>query len=378
MGQLNNRKWAYRIWICFLGIPIIMGVYAAAVKFTTPEEIYGTTQLVPLGILISTYIFFVVTGTGLCIIASLGHVFRIRGFELIGRRAIFLAIITLLCGFVAIGLELERPFRLIAYNFTSPQFSAPIWWMGAFYTLCLPLLLFEFGFLLKENSKAARVFGIGAFLAEIIATLTLGAIFGVIIGRPYWYGTYMPIYLILSGISSGAAFIICFTAITYRIERNGMSSSLRKLLGETGKILAIFVGVTLIVMGWKIIMSLHSRPSQEYKAVLALLRGPLSLNFWLFEVLIGSLIPLLILTIPWTRTGNGIVVAAICVIFGMFASRYNMVIVGQIYPVWGGEYALYSPNHIEWFIVIACIGACLLLYTVGSRFLPLNEEGREN
>jgi Ni/Fe-hydrogenase subunit HybB-like protein len=52
--------------------------------------------------------------------------------------------------------------------------------------------------------------------------------------------------------------------------------------------------------------------------------------------------------------------------------------VGQIYPVWGGEYALYSPNHIEWFIVIACIGTCLLLYTVGSRFLPLNEEGREN
>jgi molybdopterin-containing oxidoreductase family membrane subunit len=355
-----------------------MGVYAAALKFTTPQEIYGTTQLVPLGILISTYIFFVVTGTGLCIIASLGHVFRIRRFDLIGRRAIFLAIITLLCGFGAIGLELERPFRLLAYNFTSPQFSAPIWWMGVFYTLCLPFLLFEFGFLLRENSKAARVFGIGAFSTEIIATCTLGIIFGVIVGRPYWYGIYMPIYLILSGISSGAAFIICFTAITDRIERNGMSSSLRKVLDEMGKILAIFVGVSLIVMGWKIIMSLHSGPSQEYKAVMALLRGPLSLTFWLFEVLIGSLIPLLILTVPRTRTGNGIFAAAICVILGMFASRYNMVIVGQIYPVWGGEYALYSPNHIEWFIVIACMGTCLLLYTLGNRFLPLNEEGREN
>lgn len=376
MARLNKRKWAYRIWICFLGIPIILGVYAAAVKFTRPQEIYGTTQLVPLGILISTYIFFVVTGTGLCIIASLGHVFRIRRFKLIGRRAIFLAIITLLCGFGAIGLELERPFRLLAYNFTSPQFSAPIWWMGVFYTLCLPFLLFEFAFLLKENSKAVRFFGIGAFLTEIIAICTLGLIFGVIIGRPYWYGIYMPIYLILSCISSGVAFIICFTAITYRIKENGVSSSLEKLLMETGKILAIFVGVSLIVMGWKIIMSLYRGSFQEYKAVMALLSGPLSLNFWLFEVLIGALIPLLILSTFRTRTSNGIIAAAICVIIGMFASRYNMVIVGQIYPVWRGDYAIYSPNHIEWFIVIACIGTCLLLYTLGVRFLPLNEEDR--
>jgi molybdopterin-containing oxidoreductase family membrane subunit len=357
-----------------LGIPIILGAYAAFIKFTSNREIYGTTQLVPLGILISTYIFFVVTGTGLCIITSLGHVFGIKRFELISKRGVFLAIITLLCGFGAIGLELERPFRLMAYIFTSPQFTAPIWWMGFFYSLCLLFLLGEFGFLLKENLRAARIFGTGAFLAEIIATCTLGAIFGVLIGRPFWHGAYMPIYLIFSAVNSGIAFIVGFTIITYHVEGKELPSSLTKLLDEMGKILAVFLGITMLFTGWKIILCLYAHPLQKYEAVMALLKGPLSLNFWLFEFLVGSLFPFLILIFPHTRTINGALIAAIGVILGMFVSRYDLVIIGQIYPVWGGNYASYSPNYLEWFIVIACLGACLLFYTLGVRFLPLKEE----
>lgn len=374
MIQPGKSKQAYRAWMGFLAIPIILGLYAAVVKFTATGEIYGTTQLVPLGILISTYVFFVVTGTGLCIISFFCHVFAIRRFELIGRRAVFLAIISLLCGFGAIGLELERPFRLMAYNFTSPQFSAPIWRMGLFYAIALPLLVCEFGFLLNDKVKTARVFGIGAFLAEIAAVWTLGTVFGVIIGRPYWHGVYVPIYLILSGLGSGAAFLICFTAVTSHVGGNELPDELKTLLLHLGKGMAVFVGATLIVLGWKIIMSLLSHSPREYNAVMAMLKGPLSFNFWFFEILIGSVLPLFMIAFSRTRTIGKSLLAAICVIVGMFASRYNMVIVGQIHPVWGGDYALYSPNHIEWFVVIACIGACLLFYTLGVRFFPLNKE----
>jgi len=371
---LMNKTVAFWLWIGFLGALVFLGVYAAFVKFTAAGEIYGTTQLVPLGILISTYIFFAVTGTGLCIIASLGHVFGIKRYANITRRGVFLAIITLLCGFFAIGLELERPFRLMAYIFTSPQLSAPIWWMGFFYSLCLVFLLCEFGFLLKEKSRIARFFGLGAFTAEICATLTLGAIFGVLIGRPYWYGVYMPIYFLLSAVISGVAFLICFTVITYYLEEGGLPSSLKMVIGELGQILAIFLGISLLCIGWKIFTGLYGKPSYKYEATLALLRGPLSLNFWLFEVVLGSFFPFLILSIPYTRTIGGIVIAAVCVIFGMFAIRYDSVIVGQIFPVWGGPYANYAPNHVEWFIVAACSGACLLCYTLGAKFLPLKEE----
>jgi Ni/Fe-hydrogenase subunit HybB-like protein len=61
----------------------------------------------------------------------------------------------------------------------------------------------------------------------------------------------------------------------------------------------------------------------------------------------------------------------------MFVSRYNWVIAGQIFPVWGKKYAIYSPNYLEWFVVLSCIGACLLFYSLGVKFLPLKEEIRE-
>ncbi len=378
MRQGIGTKNAFGIGITALSLLVLPGAYAAVVKFVSGEEIYGTTQLVPLGVLISTYIFFVVSSTGLSIITSLGHVFGIKRFELIGRRGVFLAIITLLCGFGSIGLELERPFRLMAYNFTSPQFTAPIWWMGLFYTLSLLFLICEFGLLLRKNSRAVRIFGTGVLLTKILATCTLGAIFGVLIGRPYWHGAYMPIYLLLSAVVSGTAFIICFTIVTYYVEGKGIPSSVRELILEMGRILGLFLGITILCIAWKLILSLFGQPLQEYQAVKALLSGPLSASFWIFEVLIGSLFPFVLLILPRTQTIKGIFVAALCVIVGMFASRYDLVVVGQIYPVWGGEYARYCPNHMEWFIVIACMAGCLLLYTLGDRFLPLKESDGES
>lgn len=374
LSRLINKKQAFRIWICFLGVPIVLGCYAAVIKFISAEEIYGTTQLVPLGILISTYIFFVVSSTGLCMVTSLGHVFRVKRFELIARRGVYLAIITLLCGFGAISLEIERPFRLIAHIITSPQFTAPIWWMGVFYSLYLIFLIFEFAFLLKHKAKKAQIFGLAAFLSGVTAHSTLGAIFGVMQGRPYWYGPYLPIYFIISAIVSGTAFILFFTIITYRTTGDEFPSSLKMLFLELGKFLALFIGIALFCMTWKIIMSLYGHPHLKYEAVMALLNGPLSFNFWVFEVFVGSLVPFFILLIPGKLSIQRVFVAATLVITGMFFVRYDLVVVGQIYPVWGGKYASYSPNHLEWIVLIACIGACLLFYTLGVRFLPLKEE----
>lgn len=374
LSQLINKKQAFIIWIGFLGIPIILGFYAAVIKFTSAGEIYGTTQLVPLGILISTYIFFVVSSTGLSMVTSLGHVFKVKRFELIARRGVYLAIITLLCGFGAISLEIERPFRLIAHIFTSPQFTAPIWWMGVFYSLDLVFLILEFAFLLKHKTKKAQIFGLAAFISGVTAQSTLGAIFGVIEGRPYWYGPYLPIYFIISAIVSGTALILFFTIITYRTTGDEFPSSLKMLCLELGKFLALFIGIALFCTIWKTIMCIYGHPHLKYEAVMALLNGPLSLNFWVFEVLIGSLVPFFILIAPGTPSIQRTFVAALLVITGMIFTRYDLVVAGQIYPVWGGNYALYSPNYLEWFILIACMGACLLFYTLGVRFLPLKEE----
>ena len=48
----------FYLWLGFLGVVLLLGAYATAIRFLGHEEVFGATNLVPLGILISTYIFF--------------------------------------------------------------------------------------------------------------------------------------------------------------------------------------------------------------------------------------------------------------------------------------------------------------------------------
>lgn len=366
----------YYLWLGFLGAVLLLGGYATAVRFLGHEEVFGTTNLVPLGILISTYIFFVVTSTGLCFITSFGHVFRLHRYELIAKRGVFLSIITLLAGFLAICLETERPWRLGSLFIVSPNFTAPIWWMAFFYNLYLVFLVIEFCALLFEKSDLARFAGIGGFLTAIAAHSTLGAIFGLIKAKPFWAGPFLPIYFILSALVSGTAFLIFMTIATYRVQRRSIPTEIEELIVEMGKkLLVLFLGIVIFFWIWKVISSLYGHPPGKYEAMMSLIAGPLSLRFWLFEILIGLLIPFFfLLFFPKAKSSKGVFLASLLVLIGLFVSRFDLVITGQIAPVWGGPYASYSPTLIEWTMVASAIALCLLIYSIGEKLLPLEEK----
>ncbi len=366
----------YYIWLGFLCAVLLLGAYATAVRFLGHEEVFGATNLVPLGILISTYIFFVVTSTGLCFITCFGHVFRLHRYELIAKRGVFLSIITLLAGFLAICLETERPWRLASLFIVSPNFTAPIWWMAFFYNIYLVFLVIEFCALLFEKSVLARFAGIGGFLTAIAAHSTLGAIFGLIKAKPFWAGPFLPIYFILSALVSGTAFLIFMTIATYRVQRRSIPTEIEELIVEMGKkLLVLFLGIVIFFWIWKVISSLYGHPPGKYEAMMSLIAGPLSLRFWLFEILIGLLIPFFfLLFFPKAKSSKGVFLASLLVLIGLFVSRFDLVITGQIAPVWGGPYASYSPTLIEWTMVASAIALCLLIYSIGEKLLPLEEK----
>lgn len=371
-----HRSSLYYVWLAFLCAILLLGAYATAVRFLGHEEVFGATPFVPLGILISTYVFFVVTSTGLCFITSFGHVFGFHRYELIAKRGVFLSIITLLAGFLAIGLETERPWRLGALFIVSPGLTAPIWWMAFFYTLYLIFLVIEFCGLLLRKMGLARYAGIGGFLTAIAAHSTLGAIFGVIKARPFWEGPFLPIYFILSALLSGTAFLIFVTIATYWAERRSIPSDTEALLVDMGKrLLGLFLGIVIFFWTWKVITSLYGHPPGKYEAIMSLLVGPLSMRFWLFEVAIGLIIPFLFLLFcPAARTLGGVLFASLLVLIGLFVSRFDLVIAGQIVPVWGGPIASYTATLIEWTVVASSMALCFLIYSLGEKLLPLEAE----
>ncbi len=380
MTLLKHRP-SFKLWVGVLAIGVVVGIVGTGnVLLNGHSAVYNVTREIPWGILIATYVFLVVSSTGLCLVSSLGHVFGIEKFDFIGKRAIILAILTLLCGFGAIGMELTHPIRMGLYTIISPNFSSPIWWMGTLYGLYLVLLCAELFFLMKGMHKGAFAMGMIGFIAAITAHSNLGAVFGLLEARPYWHGSFLPIYFIVSALVSGGAIVSMIVYFNHKTTGEPMPQKYEDFMGTLGKLQALFLLILVFFVVWKIIPGLYGHPPEKYEATVAVLSGPLAFNFWFFEVLLGLAIPVILLLNKKTRTPYGVMMAGLSSTVGIFFMRYDLVIAGQLVSMREGTADLvggllqYSPSVTEIAIVIGAISTCLLLYTIAERLLPLESD----
>jgi molybdopterin-containing oxidoreductase family membrane subunit len=369
------------LWLGILSLGVVAGFAGVInVLINGHAEVYNVSREVPWGILIATYVFLVVSSTGLCLISSLGHVFGIEKFEFIGKRAILLAILALLFGFGAIGMELNHPIRMGIYVMLSPNFSSAIWWMGTLYGLYLVLLCGEFYFLMKGKHKGAFAMGMLGFIAAISAHSNLGAVFGLLEARPFWHGSFLPIYFIISALVSGGAIISMIVYFNHKKTGTAMPQQYHPFFDTLGRLQALFMMTLLFFVIWKIIPGLYGHPPEKFEATMAMISGPYAFNFWFFEVLIGMLIPIALLLNKKTRTPGGVMAAGLFATCGIFFMRYDLVIVGQLVSMRRGTADLvdgllqYSPSITELAIVAGAISGCLLVYTLAERYLPLDAE----
>ncbi|MBM9605668.1 NrfD/PsrC family molybdoenzyme membrane anchor subunit [Desulfopila inferna] len=365
-------------WFALLGAGVAAGAVAVIYVLSVGHlHAYNLTREVPWGILISTYVFFVVSSTGLCLVSSLGHVFGIKQFEIIGKRAIILAILTLLIGFGTIAMELNHPFRMVVWVVLSPNLSSPIWWMGTLYGIYLVLLCIEFYALMKHRHALASVVGLLGFIAAVTAHSNLGAVFGLLEARPFWHGSFLPIYFILSAMVSGGALLAMIVYFNNSFRGRAVPLNEQRFMQSLGKLQALLLGILIFFVIWKTIPGLYGKPPGKYEATMALLTGPLAVNFWFFEVLIGLAIPFAILLNPKTRTTFGVMFAGLLSTVGIFFMRYDLVVAGQLVPLRVDRaenvstLLHYVPSLAEVTIVIAAICLCVLLYIMAERKLDL-------
>jgi len=342
------------------------------------HEAYGVTREIPWGLMISSYIFFVVTSTGLCIVSAIGHVFGVKQFMPIAKRAVFISIVTICSGFVVILLEVENPFRMLLYNAISPNLTSNIWWMGTLYGVYLVFMVIEFGLLQFNLSKYAMAAGLVALISGIAAHSNLGAIFGMLHAREFWYGPYMPIYFIVSAMMSGCAAIILFTWAAYKINHKQMEDTMRGAISAVAKLSALLIAVIMFFTVWKVITGTVSPAKEE--VISSFVNGKYAVNFWVFEVGLGMVIPFALLLISKWKNMTMMVVASAMMIVGIFVMRYDLVVFGQIvsvfYELGVNEYKdllSYSPSFHEMGIVAGAIGLTVLTFLLGEKVFKGHE-----
>ncbi len=325
-----------RSYYTLLGIGTLL-VYIAAIfgvsaMHTGYREVYGISREIPWGILIATYVFFVVTSTGLCIVSSIGHVFGVKQFMPIATRAVFLSIVTIFAGFTVIFFDIENPFRMALYNVISPNLTSNIWWMGTLYGAYMFFMTLEFVFLLLHWHRFATYAGLAGLISGISAHSNLGAIFGMLHAREYWFGPYMPIYFIASAIMSGCAAILLFTYLGYKVNNEQMDRPMESAMQSIARLSALMISILLFFTVWKVLTGLVGGEGKRM-AIMAMLRGPYAINFYVFEVLIGMVIPFIILIKNRFQNMKAIFTASLFMLVGIFFMRYDLVVVGQAVPV---------------------------------------------
>ncbi len=361
-------------WIAVLVIGISLGIWGAATLLINGHATTGTGGQIPWGIFVPGYVFFVAASAG-CVIVSLGYVLGIKKFALVMKRAVFLAIVTLVAGGILIILDLGSP-QTAFYFLVSPNFQSPMWWMSFFYSLYLVLLLIEFYFIRKNDGKKLQVMSLLTALSAIAVHSTLGAIFGFAAVRTYFGGALSPVYFILIAIIIGIALLLMVTILQYRLSRTQMSPELNGVVLDLSKLLGVVLGIALFFTLWKDLAGIRSTLATTalgYEHVLS------AWWYWVLVIILGLIVPFILLLNPKTRKLNVIAFATPLVLIGMFAARFEFTIGGQIAPVIENlqhlAYPLgsYSVTFVEVTIMILSVTVAALLYTIGARTLSLEK-----
>jgi len=374
-GLEGTRSGAYNAAIGILGLLTLVGVaFGVHAMIVGHEHAYGVFREVPWGLMLAAYVFFVVTSTGLCLVSSIGHVFGFKAFAPIAKRSVFLAIATIISGFVVIAFEIENPWRMAIYNVISPNVTSNIWWMGTLYGAYLFFMLIEFAMLQMGNHKTASILGLLGVIAGVAAHSNLGAVFGLLNGREFWHGPYMPIYFITSAMMSGCAAVIFFHWLAYKVNGWRMSDELVNSLQSVAKLGALLYMVIMFFTTWKMISGISGHPPGKYEAMMALLTGPWAKNFWIGEIAMGLVIPFVIILAVRAKNITAMALGSAASIVGIFFMRYDLVVVGQIVP---GFHELnivdlpklftYTPTLSEYMITMAGFTFCGVLFLMGER-----------
>ena len=169
------------------------------------------------GLPIVVYDLFLLTSTGLAMVASLALVFGAREFAVVAKRCVWLALSGLVGGVAVLALELGQPMRAIFAIPFSFQFGSLLFWKVLFVAAHVILLLALFAKLSKPGWTAESVRGtaLAALIAALGVTVLAGGVYGTMTMRPFWSSGDVPVAFLAESVLGGIAFTMFFTYLAY-------------------------------------------------------------------------------------------------------------------------------------------------------------------
>jgi Ni/Fe-hydrogenase subunit HybB-like protein len=386
-----------------MGLILLSGAVAGILVFWKGLGITNLTDRVPWGLWITIDLSSIALGAGAFSLCAGVYLFGLKRFQPIARTATFVGLVGYTMATLALILDIGKPERfwhsLVYWNTHSL-----LWEVTMCVVLYLTVLLFEsmpilanLEWLRKRFPKITKLMSGVHHYAPFLAILglglsslhqsSLGATYGVIKARPFWFKPEMSVLFMLSAIVGGISLTLFVTMLANRLTRKA------KINDGLVERVAQFVGYLLIgyfyFRFWDALSQTYTYDAGRSEGLHFMTKGPMAFNFWVVEMLLGMIVPMILLLYKPTRMNRfWRMLALLLVAAGVVAFRWDTNITGQLVllsyvPGAAITYTSYRPSLIEILSGAAIIAYGMTALSLGIKYLrvvdhSLVEEEHEN
>lgn len=367
-----------RILYALAVVSALIGVWGLYSRFAHGHQDTAYGSYVVWGLWVAMYLFFTGIAGGTFVFATLEYLFNVRMFARTGRLSLFVSLITLGAGLFHIWLDLGHGFRIWKV-YLQPNFESVMaqvtWGYTIFGILILAMLLMSF-----QQERFARwlkaLSAVGLLFALFLSG-GVGALLGVQAARPFWHVGLFPVQFPFFSLASAAALLL----LIYSLFDEAANEHRPQLLWSLAVLTVVLQVVKLYFLWADLSQSLYGGVPQNVAAVTALLFGPYWWAFWFVQILLGSLVPVIILTQRRLATHpTWAALSGALVLLGFAVARANIVFpalsVPELEQLIGAFHDArlqfeYFPSLVEWAVSVGISGLAGLVFLLGHDLLPL-------
>jgi Ni/Fe-hydrogenase subunit HybB-like protein len=386
--KLSITPWM--AWLGLLAVLLLAALAAGVLVFWQGLWITNLTDFVPWGLWITIDLSSIALSAGAFSLCAAVYLIGLKRYQPIARTATFVGLIGYTMAMLSLLLDIGRPDRfwhaLVYWNENSL-----LWEVTMCVMLYLTVLVFEslpifasLDWLKKRFPKLARAMSgthhyapylaIAGLALSMLHQSSLGGVYGVLKARPIWYKPEMTVLFMLSAIIGGISLTLFASMLASRLTRRAQVND--RLIERVAQFVAWALVGYLYFRFWDAFAQHYTYDPGRTEGLELLTGGTLSFNFWIMEMLLGTLVPMVMLLTRYTRTHPfWRMVALALVVIGVITFRWDTNISGLlvVMPYLPGQqavsYVSYTPSLVEVISGLGVIAFGLLAFSLGVRYL---------
>ncbi len=381
---------AWGKWLSFLSLFLAAGLVAGLLVFWKGLSLTHLSDLVPWGLWITIDLSAIAIAGGAFFLCAGVYLFGLKQYQPVARTATFVGITGYTMALLALLIDIGRPDRfwhaLVYWNKHSLLWEVTMCIMLYLTVLALEVLpmLSSFEWLRNRYPKVAEklegVHHYAPYLAllglclSMLHQSSLGAMYGVLKAHPFWFRPDIAVLFIMSAVAGGMALTVFASMLSSRLTKRAVIKE--ELLERVSYFVGWMMAAYLYFRFWDALSMTYTYQAGRTEGLNLLTSGTLSFNFWIGEILLGAVAPMILLINKRTRMNPTLRMLSLALIVGgVVAYRWDTNLTGLLVMVsyLPGDltvsYTMYRPSIVEWMAGLGIIAYGLTLFSLGVRYL---------